>query len=308
VTNLDALLAGIVQEPREETRWLVLADWLEEYDDPRRAELLRLHRKLLATCCEPWKHAERAEWQARVVKLLEAGVKPCVPARTLELSPGVSMTFNFVPPGSFLFGVVDNGKPKRGKKQTKPTEIKKGFYLGTHEVTRAQWYAIMGAPGEPADMQRPVDNVSWNDAQRFCRAVATKAKAKLRLPLEAEWEWACRAGTTTAYYFGDVVRPDLMNCDARSSKNRSRKGKFHDRTTDVGTYPPNPWGLYDMHGNLWEWCADRGEAYDEAEQGAARIMRGGCWDALPTICTSASRVDSGARYGGEYDGIRVCLR
>lgn len=306
MTNLDALLAGIVQEPREETRWLVLADWLEEYDDPRRAELLRLHRRLLATCCEPWKHAERAKWQARVIKLLEAGVKPCVPSRAIELAPGIGMTFNFVPPGAFLMGENAGDKPKRGKKPRKLTEIKQGFYLATHELTRTQWHAIMGAPGEPADMERPVDNVSWNDAQRFCRAVATKTKVKLRLPLEAEWEWACRAGTTTAYYFGDVVRADLMNCDARSSTNRSRKGKFHDRTTDVGTYPPNPWGLFDMHGNLWEWCADRSDRSDES--GVVRMMRGGCWDALPGICTSASRVDSTARYGGEYDGFRVCLK
>lgn len=306
MTNLDALLAGIVKEPREETRWLVLADWLEEYDDPRRAELLRLHRKLLATCCEPWKHAEREQWHARVQKLLEAGVKPCVPTRTLELAPGVSVTFNFVPPGAFLMGERAAEKPKRGRKPTKPTVIAKGFYLAAHELTRAQWHALMGAPGEATDIQRPVSHVSWHDAQRFCKAVAAKTKVKLRLPLEAEWEWACRAGTTTAYFFGDLVRADLMNCDARTAKNRSRKGKFHNRTTDVGAYPPNPWGLYDMHGNLWEWCADRAASTDE--RGAVRMMRGGCWEALPGICTSASRVDSTARWGGEYDGFRLCLR
>src|ERR1700683_4648824 len=102
--TLDALLAGIVAEPLEETRWLVLADWLEENDDPRRAELLRLHRRLLATCCEPEAHPERTGWQARVVALLGAGAVPCVPRHTLELPGGVPLVGAFVPPGTFRMG------------------------------------------------------------------------------------------------------------------------------------------------------------------------------------------------------------
>jgi uncharacterized protein (TIGR02996 family) len=99
---LEAILRAIVEEPPSEGRWLVLADWLEEHDDPRRAELLRLHRRLLATCCEPERHPERAGWQGRLVGLLAAGVRPCVPQRTVLLAEGVEMTFSFVPPGSFL--------------------------------------------------------------------------------------------------------------------------------------------------------------------------------------------------------------
>ena len=98
MTTLDALLAGIVADPLEETQWLVLADYLEENDDPRRAELLRLHRKLFATCCKPEKHPQRAEWHARVTALLVAGVRPCVPQETLELPGSVRVTFSFVPP------------------------------------------------------------------------------------------------------------------------------------------------------------------------------------------------------------------
>ena len=100
----DGLLTGIVSDPCEETRWLVLADWLEENDDSRRAELLRLHRRLLATCCEPDLHPERAAWQARVVELLVAGVRPCVPQHALELPGGIPLTGSFIPPGSFLMG------------------------------------------------------------------------------------------------------------------------------------------------------------------------------------------------------------
>src|SRR4051812_388745 len=101
---LNALLRAIVADPQAEDRYLVLADWLEEHDDPRRAELLRLHRKLLATCCEPERHPERAGCQARIVDLIGQGVRPCVPQRTVVLGEGVGMTFNFIPPGSFLMG------------------------------------------------------------------------------------------------------------------------------------------------------------------------------------------------------------
>ena len=101
MSALEGLLAGIVADPLEETRWLVLADWLEEFDDPRRAELLRLHRKMLATCCEPARHPERSEWQAQMVSLLGEGVLPCVPQETLTLPGGVEMTFSFIPRDRF---------------------------------------------------------------------------------------------------------------------------------------------------------------------------------------------------------------
>src|SRR5437763_2529231 len=101
---LNDLLLGIVEDPLAEDRYLVLADWLEEHDDPRRAELLRLHRRLLATCCEPAEHPGRAGWQARIVELLGQGVQPCVPQRTLGLGEGVEMAFAWIPPGRFLMG------------------------------------------------------------------------------------------------------------------------------------------------------------------------------------------------------------
>ena len=104
MNTLEGLLAGIVADPLEETRWLVLTDWLEEFDDPRRAELLRLHRKMLATCCEPSRHLERADWQARTVALIAEGVRPCLPQETITLPGGVGMTFAFIPSGSFLMG------------------------------------------------------------------------------------------------------------------------------------------------------------------------------------------------------------
>src|SRR5437660_224334 len=98
LTVLEDLLQAVVADPQAEDRYLVLADWLEEHDDPRRAELLRLHRRLLATCCEPDRHPERAGWQARVVELIGQGVRPCVPQRRVVLAKGVEMGFSFIPP------------------------------------------------------------------------------------------------------------------------------------------------------------------------------------------------------------------
>jgi uncharacterized protein (TIGR02996 family) len=168
MNTLDALLAGIVADPLEETRWLVLADWLEENDDPRRAELLRLHRRLLATCCEPDAHPERAAWQPRVVELLDARVQPCVPRHTLTLPGGVPLVGVFVSPGAFLIGgtVEDDEQPVHR------VTLTTGYFLGVHLVTQAQWQAVMGAkPSNFKGPNRPVVQVSWENCQTFCAKV-----------------------------------------------------------------------------------------------------------------------------------------
>ena len=140
---LDHILQGIVDEPQDENRWLVLADWLEEHDDPRRAELLRLHRRLLATCCEPEKHPERAVWHARIVALLADGVKPCVPQRTVLLGESVEMAFNFIPPGSFLMGSPPQEKGRVNNEVLHRVMLTRGFWMGVYPVTQAQWRAVM---------------------------------------------------------------------------------------------------------------------------------------------------------------------
>ena len=251
MTNLDALLAGIVQEPREETRWLVLADWLEEYDDPRRAELLRLHRRLLATCCEPWKHAERAEWQARMTDLLIAGVRPCVPQETLMLPGGVPMTFSFIPPGAFLMG---SEKGEENEKPIRRVELLSGFFLGIHPVTRAQWAAVTGAPPRAIEYyypenDNPVENLPAESAGEFCTKLSDLFGRCLELPTEVEWEYACRAGTTTEYYFGETINTDIVN-HCPDDRYGPPVGLYRRTATPPGMFPPNPWGLCDLHGNL----------------------------------------------------------
>ncbi|PVE26527.1 serine/threonine protein kinase, partial [Enterococcus faecalis] len=103
---------------------------------------------------------------------------------------------------------------------------------------------------------RPVERVSWNDAVTFCQRLSQKTQKYYRLPSEAEWEYACRAGTTTPFYFGESITPDLVNYDGNSTYASAPKGQNRQQTTDVGTFPPNAFGLYDMHGNVWEWCLD----------------------------------------------------
>jgi uncharacterized protein (TIGR02996 family) len=298
---LEGLLAGIVADPLEETRWLVLADWLEEFDDPRRAELLRLHRRMLATCCEPERHPARSEWQARMVALLGEGVRPCLPQETITLPGGVEMTFSFIPPGSFLMG-SDHREAKAGEKPVHRVTLTKGFFLGIHPVTQAQWRAITGeSPSHFQGDNRPVENVSWDDAQEFCRklTIHLAGRVKVGLPSEAEWEYACRAGTTTEFHFGDVITPDLANYAGNFTWNGSPKGKYRQETTEVGSFPSNSWGLFDMHGNVWEWCQNGYGPYSADDQvdpaqlsehsNEYCILRGGCWCGGPICCRAAFR-------------------
>lgn len=314
MTDRDALLAGIVADPLEETRWLVLADWLEEFDDPRRAELLRLHRRMLATCCEADAHPERSAWQARIVELLIAGVRPCVPQETLTLPGGVPMTFSFIPPGAFRMG------NKNGRQVEQPVhrvKLTRGFFMGTFPVTQAQWFKVMGtAPSRFKGNKRPVEHVSWNESQEFCTRLWEICSRRITLPTEAEWEYACRAGTTTRYHFGDEINTDWANY-AGYSQGSVPKQKSRKRTTDVDSFPPNPWGLFDVHGNVYEWCQDWYSAgytrkTEPDPQGAAdgtvRVLRSSPWYFDSSMCESAIRSWHAPEQPNHGSGLRVCLR
>jgi uncharacterized protein (TIGR02996 family) len=316
MNTLDALLSGIVAEPLEETRWLILADYLEEHDDPRRAELLRLHRKLLATCCDPDAHPERVQWHRRVVELLGAGVAPCVPQHTLALPGGVPLVGAFIPPGTFRMGGTEYEFETPIHQQT----ITDGFFLGVYPVTQAQWNAVMERePSHFKGPNHPVETVSWDECQEYCAKLTAHAggAATVRLPTEVEWECACRAGTITHDHFGDMLNTDLANYDGTRTWNGGPRGVNRQETTEVHTFPPNPWGLFDLHGNVWEWCADPFRAYGADEQSdnsknpnaGNYVLRGGSWGNGPLDCRAASRGASAPAIRSDgHHGFRVCFR
>jgi formylglycine-generating enzyme required for sulfatase activity len=191
--------------------------------------------------------------------------------------------------------------------------LTKGFYLGVHEVTQAEWKAVMGGDNNPSHFkgdELPVDIVSWDNAVAFCRKLNAKEGWsedkgwRYQLPTEAEWEYACRAGTETPFHFGDTLSTDWANYDRQ-------------KTTPVGSFNrPNAWGLHDMHGNVWEWCADWYAEYPEKDltdpkgpkSGDDRVCRGGSWLNPVVCCRAASRDRYKPGAGYTYLGFRVCFR
>ena len=313
----DGLLAGVVAEPHAEDRWSVLADWLEEYDDPRRSELLRLHRRLLATCLEP-DRPERQAWQVRLVELLAAGVEPCVPRETILLGDRrpVPMEFAFVPPGTFLMGSPPGELERQEDEVQHRVTLATGFYLGVHPVTQAQWRAVVGTnPSKFKGKTLPVGNVSWDDCQTFCENLGRKTDGRFRLPTEAEWEYACRAGTTSPFSFGDTISTDMANYDGNYAYGDGKKGVYRQKTTPVGKFPANAWGLHDIHGNVWEWCADWYGPVDKSDEtnpegpqsGVFRLLRGGSWCYYPQQCRAAYRYSHDPALALFNFGCRVLL-
>jgi uncharacterized protein (TIGR02996 family) len=318
VSDLDALLAGIVAHPHEHVRWLIVADWLDDHDQPDRAELLRLHRLLIDTCCEPDAHPEREGIHARMMDLMRAGAEPCVPRHSLPLPGGVGLPMVFLPPGSFRMGSPRAEASRSDDEATHPVTLTRGFHLGESPVTQRQWAAVMGDdPSEFKGDDRPVEMVSWDDATAFCGA-ASGSGVSVRLPTEAEWEYACRSGTTTPFYWGGALNGTEAHCSGWVPYGTKARGRSREATAPVGSYAavsPHPWGLFDCHGNVWEWCADwfDGGYYgrspvenprcDDGPQ-RWRVLRGGSWIDAPNFCRAAYR----SRYGSDHRDHRYGFR
>ena len=230
----------------------------------------------------------------------------------VDLGGGVKLEMVLIPAGEFMMGSPDSDKDTHAnEKPQHRVRITKPFYLGKYLVTQEQWQAVTGNPrGTVKGPKNPVESVSWDDCQEFLKRLHEKVgERRFQLPTEAQWEYACRAGSTTRYYFGD--KESELGEYAWYRKNS--------KTTShpVGEKKPNAWGLYDMYGNVWEWCADRyGEEYythsptDEPagpEEGAGRVVRGGSWDAPATRCRSARRSPFNPRRGDYLLGLRVVL-
>ena len=220
----------------------------------------------------------------------------------IDLGSGINLDLVEVPAGSFLMGSPESERERFGGEGPQHLVHLESFWMGKYPVTQAQWRQVVSSvpafdreldpdPSRFKGGDLPVEQVNWDSAREFCRRLSYYAAPRaFRLPSEAQWEYACRAGTTTPFCFGEALTPDLANY---------RKSG----TTPVGMFPGNPWGLHDLHGNVWEWCEDDwhdsyngaptdGSAWlDEACVKADRLLRGGSWHHFSGYCRSASRLD-----------------
>jgi formylglycine-generating enzyme required for sulfatase activity len=264
-----------------------------------------------------------------------AAVRPEDPMRhPREVVNSIGIKLVHIPGGKFVMGMPKTEKILYGNEAEHEVEITKAFYMGAYEVTQEQYETVMAnnpsrfsptGPGkdEVKGMDTksfPVEGVEWTEAVEFCKklsALAGEAKAgrKYRLPTEAEWEYACRAGTRTRFAFGDDLTPGQANFEGRFLNQGPKPETGLGRTCRVGSYKPNAWGLYDMHGNVWEWCADwyqpdyytksprKDPPGPEKGDGDRRVRRGGDFSVF------GLHARSGARFPYQSDkngtGVRV---
>jgi formylglycine-generating enzyme required for sulfatase activity len=199
--------------------------------------------------------------------------------------------------------------------------------MGKHPITQAQWQAVVSLPPikrsltlNPSKFKganHPVETISFNDAIEFCARLSNYTGREYRLPSEAEWEYACRAETTTPFHFGETITSDLANYDASYTYSSAFQGKYREKTTPVGSFQvANAFGLYDMHGNVWEWCADSwhsnyegaptdGSVWQDNHNNQKGLLRGGSWYFKPSSCRSASRINYLSAFENYGNGFRV---
>ncbi|MFM6590068.1 MAG: SUMF1/EgtB/PvdO family nonheme iron enzyme [Microcystis panniformis] len=252
-----------------------------------------------------------------------------------DLGNDITLEMVAIPGGTFTMGSPANEKDSYGDERPQHQVTVPPFFLGKYPITQAQWRAIASRTDlkvkqdldlnparfkdRPDSDRRPVEQVNWYDAIEFCARLSklTVRVREYRLPSEAEWEYACRAGTTTPFYFGETITGELANYTAGYTYSGEPKGQYRQQTTPVGKFPPNAFGLYDMHGNVWEWCADTWhDNYDGAPRdGSLWIengndncspLRGGSWGNNPHFCRSAYRNYNNRRVNHFFNnGFRV---
>ena len=216
---------------------------------------------------------------------------------TENLGNGIKLEMIAIPGGIFMMGSPEGEGRDTEKPQHEVTV--QPFFMGKYPVTQAQYQEVMGNnPSRFKGDERPVECVSWNDAVEFCQRLSKKTKKEYRLPSEAEWEYACRAGTKTPFYFGSKLTPNLARCGAIALLGLL-VGVGDKMTIEVGQYSPNAFGLYDMHGNVWEWCQDKWHDNYQSAPNDGRawvsgksimfVLRGGSWFSIPRNCRSAYR-------------------
>lgn len=325
-----------------------LIGWNAEPDHPGLAQLLESLQLQLSPDQEPATHPPVRRAQPIAATALEASrsdtpasrnrVAP-IAAEALEAVQSAASRKSFrdplkvggegplmvvIPAGRYHMGSPPE-EPERSNEEGPQHEVRiaRPFAMGVHAVTFDDYdrYCRGTKSKQPGDegwgrADRPVINVSWEDAQGYCKWLSAQTGRSYRLPSEAEWEYACRAGTTTPFHFGARIATDQANFDGNSTYNGSAKGEYREQTVPVGSLPPNAFGLYEMHGNVWEWCQDAwhdnyqsapNDGSDwEATRDVSRVLRGGSWGHGPWFCRAAFRNFGGPDYRYVFIGFRVC--
>src|SRR6266498_541520 len=234
---------------------------------------------------------------------------------TEDLGNGISLDMILIPSGIFKMGSL----PHHGNPDEQPQHLVtiKSFMMGKFLVTQAQWKAVAGRlpPCRFKGDNLPVDRVSWNDAQKFCQRLSQRTGRNYQLPSETQWEYACRAGTNTPFGYGETLTVDVANFNGEHTFREERRGFYFHRTNEGGKFPPNAFGIYDMHGNLWESCADnwlddyssspRDSSSYQSKEGRYHVVRGGSWHEPPALCRSAARIKVLGSDAEEFIGFRV---
>ena len=242
-----------------------------------------------------------------------------------------------VPGGTFTRGSPDSELERETNEGPQLEVNVPAFLMGKYPVTQAQWKAVAALPKVARDLNAdpahfkgdnlPVEQVSWNEAVEFCQRLSKQTGREYRLPSEAEWEYACRAGTTTPFHFGETITTDLANYRGTDwdyqgktypgNYGQGPKGEFRQKTTEVGSFKiANTFGPYDMHGNVWEWCADHwhdsyegapidGSAWTTGDDDSLRVLRGGSWFNSPRYCRSAFRTGNARGFQLSSIGFRL---
>jgi formylglycine-generating enzyme required for sulfatase activity len=218
-----------------------------------------------------------------------------------DLGNEVTLEMVYVPGGEFLMGAPEGEAGSYSDEKPQHRVTVPEFCMGKFVVTQAQYAAITGEnPSAFEGENRPVEEVSWNDAVAFCEVLKARTGRLYRLPSEAEWEYACRACTDTPFYFGPTLTPEIVNYRGNEVYGQGPTGEYREQTVEVGQFPLNAWGLYDLHGNVLEWCADAwhsdydgaptdGSAWTDGGNQKSRVLRGGAWVSIPRHCRSAFR-------------------
>jgi formylglycine-generating enzyme required for sulfatase activity len=234
-----------------------------------------------------------------------------------NLGNDIELDLVLIPSGEFMMGNDHHHQDEQPIHQVKLPS----FYIGKYPITQAQYRSIMGDDqGFGLSANYPIEQISWHDALDFCTKLSQQTGRTYTLPSEAQWEYACRAGTNTAFHFGATITPELANYNGDYPYQNAPLGENRAQATLVGSFPPNAWGVYDLHGNVWEWCLDTyqpnyqgaptdGSAWgaNSTERDLNRVMRGGAWDYVARGCRSAVRCSLAPQSRIAGCGLRVVL-